>query len=128
MATPKRPPLVAVLIARDPAMREAIVANRKRITIREGYRLYKPGMTVMICCHLEPWCVQADIVAVRHCQLSKVVQEEWEADGYVSKTQMAEDLRRFYPKITWSSPVTIIKWENVRGQLVDDYNQEHILL
>ncbi len=79
----------------------------------------------MICCHLEPWCVQADVVSVRHCNLVEVTPEEFRADGYHSKEEMAVSLRSFYPNLDWYSPVTVIRWENVRGKLVDEWIKNH---
>ena len=114
-------PLVALLIADDREMRQAIIEGRKQITIREGYRRYDPGMTVMLCCHLEPWAVQADITNVRHCLLSEVTQAEWEADGFQSRDEMLAGMQSFYPTMTWDSAVTLISWKNVRGKLVDDW-------
>lgn len=114
-----RHPLQALLIAPEPLMRQAIEEDRKRITLREGHRDYRPG-PVMLCCQIEPWCVMADIVEVRHCKLKQVTREEWEADGFDSQEQMLREMRRFYPNLNWGSPVTVVRWENVRGKLVDE--------
>lgn len=76
MATLKKP-LVALLIAQDREMRQDILEEIKQLTIREGYREgYEIGRPVMLCCEKEPWCVMADITAVRHCLLSEVTEEE----------------------------------------------------
>jgi len=47
--------MASILIAPDPVMRENILSGVKRITIREGFRVYKEGLA-MICCHVEPCC------------------------------------------------------------------------
>jgi len=121
VATLKKP-LVALLIDPDREMRHAILEGRKKITIREGYREgYDPGRLVMLCCEKDPWCVMADIVEVRHCTLAEVTPEELEADGFGDHEDMWEGMRRFYPGLDWDSPVTVIRWENVRGKLVDDW-------
>jgi len=123
MATLKRP-LVALLIAPDREMRHAILEGRKRITIREGYREgYDLGRPVMLCCQIDPWCVMADIAAVRHCLLSEVTEEEWEADGFASREELLTGMQRFYPEMDWNSAVTIISWDNVRGKLVDNWRK-----
>lgn len=114
-------PLYALRIAADPKMRQAIIEGRKQITIREGWRDYEAGQPVMLCDHEEPWTVMADITVVRRKQLFEVTTVEWLADGYADREEMLLDLRRFYPKIDWGSPVTIIYWKNVRGKLVDDW-------
>lgn len=114
-----KPPLYALLIAPDHGMRTGILYGGKNITIREGHRDYQPGRPVMICCHIEPWAVMADITSVRHTTIAEVTKEEYEADGFHSPEDLLEGLRRFYPSINESSPVTVIKWENVRGWLKD---------
>src|SRR3989344_3829301 len=111
-------PLYALLIAPDHRMRTSIVYGDKTITIREGHRDYRPG-PVMICCHLVPWAVMADITNVRHCTLREVTQEEYESDGFHSKNHLLSGMRGFYPNMTLDSPVTIIRWEKALGFLVD---------
>ena len=111
-------PLYALLIAPDHPMRTNILYGAKTITIREGHRDYRPG-PVMICCHLVPWAVMADITNVRHCVLSETTEEEYEADGFHSQPDLLRGMKEFYPNMTFDSPVTIIKWEKARGFLVD---------
>jgi len=120
-----RPPLYALLISPDRESRRAILEERKQITIREGWRDYRPDRPVMICCQIEPWAVMADIVEVRHCSLAEVTREEFEADGYATPREMLESLREFYPHLDWTSPVTVIRWANVRGKLVDNWRNAH---
>lgn len=110
-------PLYAILIAPIEEMRARVLDGRKKITIREGHRDYKPGK-VILCCHLEPWAVSADIVSVRHTTLGEVTDEEYESDGFADRENMLAVMRRFYPNITSDSPVTVIRWENVEGKLV----------
>lgn len=117
-----KPPLLAILIAPDEEMRRRIVAKIKKITLREGHRGYTVGSQVMLCCHLVPWAVIAKITEVKHCILREVTQEEWEADGFIDQEDMLDGLRKFYPKIDWESPVTVIRWDDVSGALVDEYN------
>ena len=74
----------------------------------------------MLCCHLEPWAVMADIVEVRHCLLEEVTEEEVRADGFKDRTDMLEGMKRYYPSLGYSSPITVIRWENARGKLVDE--------
>jgi len=112
-----RPPLYALLLSPDPAARRAVEEGRKAITVREGHRDYRPDKPVMLCCHIEPWCLMADITEVRHCRLAQVTDEEIRDDGYADLDAMLADLRRFYPAIGPDSPVTVIRWSNVRGLL-----------
>lgn len=111
--------LQALLISPETAMREAIVTGRKTITIREGHRDYQCG-PVMLCCHLVPWVVQADITSVHRTTAAHVQGKDIRDDGFTNLDDMLEKLRRFYPKISEDSPVTVIRWENVRGALVKE--------
>ncbi|MBU6414781.1 ASCH domain-containing protein [Patescibacteria group bacterium] len=119
-------PMYALLIAPDHRMRTNVVYGGKTITIREGHRGYQPSL-VMLCCHLVPWAVMADITNVRHCTLREVTQEEYEDDGFHSQEDLLQGMQRFYPNLTLDSPVTVIRWEKVRGFLVD-YCAEYRLL
>ena len=116
-------PLQALLIAPDQKMRTAILEKIKKITIREGHRDYHPG-PVMLCCHLVSWAVMADIVEVKHCTLIDVTIEEYRADGFENKAELASGMKKFYPNMNLDSPVTVIRWENVRGYLVDNWDSE----
>lgn len=117
-------PLYAILIAQDPKMRENVLSGKKQITIREGHRGYKKGEAI-ICSHLEPWAVMVDIISVRHCTFADVTEDEYKADGFKSQDELLNSLRRFYPKIDYASPVTVVRWTNARGKLVDDYKAAH---
>ncbi len=113
------PALQALLIAPDLQVRANILSGKKKITIREGYRDYYEGPT-MICCHIQPWAVQVDITDVYHVALGEVEAEDFEADGFSSQLDLLHGLRKYYPGIDYQSPVTVIHWDNVRGQLVDN--------
>jgi len=115
--------LRALLISPDEKQREAILSGKKKITIREGHRDYIPGQ-VLLACPIEPWCVGADINDVRHTTLREVTPEEFIADGYADAIEMLVDLRKYYPQIDANSNVTVIKWDNVRGKLVDEYREK----
>lgn len=112
------PPFIQ--IARDEVMRTNILSGKKKITIREGHRDYRPGLAV-IACHLDPWAVMVDITDVKHCTLADITPEEWESDGFTSQQNLLEGMRQFYPNLTFESPVTVIRWDNTRGALVDEY-------
>ena len=121
MAVLKKP-LVALLISPNQGERRSILGGRLRISIREGYREgYDPGRPVMICCHLDPWCVMAKITTSRHCLFSEITEEEQHAHGFASREDLLASMRRFYPEMKWYSAVTVVRWDNVRGKLVDDW-------
>ena len=107
----------ALLIAPDAAMRRDIVDGEKCITIREGHRDYRLG-PVMLCCHLEPWAVMADIISVRHTTFGGLRMDEIHDDGCAKQQDLFDLLLRFYPELKPHSDVTVIRWEKVRGALV----------
>lgn len=112
-------PLYALLVAPDTYMREEILLGKQQTTIREGHRDYRSG-PVMLCCHIEPWAVMADIIYVGFPTLGRVKEEDYQDAGFSTKEEMVEGLRKFYPDITLESPVTVIRWRNVRGILVNN--------
>ena len=91
-------------------MKEAVLYNKKKITIREGHRDYIPG-PVILCCHLLGWATMREITKVQHKTLADIMQLEWEADGFSSQLDMEARLREFYPNIHFNSQVTVIEWE-----------------
>ena len=115
-------PLQALLIAPDEGMRAAIINGRKVATVRNGLREYEIG-PVMLCCHLVPWAVMADVIEVTHTVLANLTQEQVEADGYDSAELLLASLRKFYPDVQLDSPITFVRWTNVRGALIDRANQ-----
>lgn len=117
--------LQALLISPDQEERAGIVAGRVTVSVRPGFRDYSIG-TVMLCCHIEPWAVMADIVRVHHCELKNVPEDDCYAAGCRGREELLQKLRRFYPEIGADSTVTLINWMNVRGKLVDAQKQsEH---
>lgn len=114
-------PLTALLIAPDEAMRHRVETGEKTITIREGHRDYRPGLT-MLACHLVPWAVQATITDVRHCRLRDVTEQEWLDDGFVSQDDLLTQMRRFYKNLTLDSDVTVIRWTGATGALVERHD------
>lgn len=126
-------PLYGLLIAPRNGMREAVLSGEKAITIREGHRDYREGGQVLIGCMgvktdaswTDAWVVMADVDAVRHCLLGEVTEDELRADGYNSREEMLADLHAYYPKLDLVSPVTVLRWKNVRGKLVDEYQRQN---
>ena len=115
-----KPALQALLISPDKKSRKNILAGKQTVTIREGYREYKPG-TAMLCCHIKPWAVMVEIVSVRHCLLKEVTDTEYKAAGYEDRDELLRHLRRYYPQLGPASPVTVIRWKNPQGKLVKEY-------
>lgn len=107
-------PLYALLIADDPQMRLNVLTERKQISIREGHRDYQKG-PMIICDPENPWAVSVNLTEVKHCTMAEITEEEWLADGFVSQEDMLEGMKKYYPNIGLSSPVTILYWNGVKG-------------
>ena len=101
--------LQAILIA-GYSMKEDVLYNRKKITIREGHRNYTPG-PVLLGCHLLSWATMRNIVSVKHTTLEEITTGEYQEDGFKNRRDLLEGLRKFYPNLNLDSPVTVIRWE-----------------
>ena len=114
-------------IAPEPKIqREKIVAGVVTATIRMGFRRgYEPGAALQLCCHIEPWCMMADIETRRYCRMREVTDKEWQAAGYSGMEEHLVFIRRFpgYENANPDSEVTVIRWKNVHGKLVDEYQE-----
>jgi len=99
-------PLQCLLLAES--LVDMAMNGEKTITIREGHRDYKAGKVLLACPDIH-WCMESEILDVRHTTLNEVTEEEYIDDGFVSRTDMFEGLRNFYPDIDLSSTVTVIQ-------------------
>ena len=100
--------LQGLLIAGE-TMRDAVLNDTKKITIREGHRDYTPG-PVLIGCHLLNWATIRIIISVRHTTLIRLHPKDWIADGCNSQEELLQMLRQFYPDLNLDSEVTVIEW------------------
>ena len=100
--------LQGILMAGE-TMRDAVLADTKKITIREGHRDYTIG-PVLIGCHYLNWAVFRIIIHVRHTTLGEVTRGECLADGCNSLEELLRMLQQFYPDLTLESKVTVIRW------------------
>lgn len=117
------PPLQAILISPDAKDREKILGGTLNVTIREGWRKYSEDL-VMLCCSIEPFCVRARITKVRRTYLNEVSEEEMFAAGYSTQSEMLYILKqKYYPALTLESKVTVVRWDDVEGKLVDNYRK-----
>lgn len=114
-----KPPLPVLLMAPNDEVMLAIIFGEKKITVRNGHYDFREGRAVIIGCHKVGWAVMADVTEVKHCTLDEVTEEEYQADGFKTKKELLEGLRIFFPNINWDSPVTVVKWDNVQGWLVE---------
>ncbi|MEX1061675.1 MAG: ASCH domain-containing protein [Patescibacteria group bacterium] len=111
-------PLVAIEIDGHKAQLDTL-DHIKEITIREGWRDYRPGTRVILTGGKDhPWCVEATVTQVTHCLLEELKAEEIKADGYATHQEALDDMRQWYPDLSMKSKVTVIRWANARGTLV----------
>ena len=122
-----KPALQSLLLANDEAMRANTLLGIKKISIREGDRDYREG-PMMIVDHIVPFVVQVTVTNVRKCKLSEVTEEEYFADNFKDKDDLLSGMKIYYPNLNWDSIVTILRWENVCGQMVDDFDDQVIEL
>ncbi|GEM_PF-2568964 len=117
---------VPFLVPPGPA-RDMILAGTKTATIRVGDRMCSVGDELVLYCHIVPWVVMADVVSVRRCKLDEVTAQEFADAGHDGPTsvsaakQFIAHLKPYYPEICPDFIVTVIRFTNVRGALVDEY-------
>jgi len=106
----RKRPLSALLFAgRD--LRDKVKSGTKTITIRNGWRDYQVGKTVILCCHLLDWAKMAKITAVTHCKLNEVPLQDFLDDGMEGLGDAIDVLSGFYDDIDENSKVTVIRWQ-----------------
>jgi hypothetical protein len=110
---PLKRPLLALLMAEE--FKDSIFNGEKSITIREGWRDYKPSEKVILCCcNLENgWATTGKITKVTHCKLKEVYIEDLNADGMATLEDAVAALSQFYEGMNEESLVTVIRWELV---------------
>lgn len=115
-------PVVGLLIAGQEA-KEAVVRGWKTITIREGHRDYQVGDRLALFCPWLNWSVFAEVTYVWQGLIREVPEQDLRDDGYETHLAMLEDLKSFggaYATMTLDSPVTVIRWGDVQGKLVNE--------
>jgi len=115
-------PVVGLLIQGEDA-RDEVVSGWKTVTIREGDRDYQVGDRLTLFCPWLNWSVIAEVTYVRRSLAADVLPEDLADAGYKSHEEMVEALRSFggaYSELTLSSPVTVIRWGDVQGKLVNE--------
>jgi hypothetical protein len=117
-------PLVAILLAPEEPMWIAALREEKQITIRQGHRDYREGTPAVLCCHIKNAAVMVDITEVRHCSLRELTDAELKADGFLDHQDCITQMRRFYSDIDLDSAVTVVRWKNIHGSLVDRFREE----
>lgn len=115
-----RRPIQALFLAADPKEWKSTLRGVKRISLREGHRDYKSG-TLVICCPELSLAILVNVIEVKHTTLGEITEEEYKADGFKDKEDLILGMRKFpgYENLSWQSEMTVIRWENARGFLVD---------
>jgi hypothetical protein len=101
-------PLTALLLAEE--LIDATLSGKKFVTVREGHRNYKPGRVIFACPEVE-WSMMKEITNVKHTTPKKCDKRDYLDEGWVSREDMVEDLKRFYPNLTMDSPITVIRFK-----------------
>jgi len=106
MESKLKKPLQCLLLSES--LIDVAMSGEKTITIREGHRDYKPGKVILACPDVN-WCMEAEVVNVRHTTLNDITEDEYIKDGFVSRTDLFEGLRDYYPDLDLTSTVTVIQ-------------------
>ena len=112
-----KPPLQALLIAPGDGMIADIITGSQNGSLREGHRDYKVGQPIILCCHLANFAVMADVTEVKHTVIKDLTTYDIYPAGFDCLEEILPRLRQFYPKLTANSPITVIRWVNVRGAI-----------
>jgi hypothetical protein len=95
-----------------PSMQDVVKNYTKKITIRKGSRDYLPNDRIFVGCDSYAW-FPVMVTSVTYTNLEFVAQDVLEADGFTSWDDMFNTMKKFYPDITPTDRVTVIRWEYV---------------
>jgi len=92
--------------------RDAILSGAKKLSIREGHRLYSFGSVLLgyVKDEFSPWAHVAYIHHVIWTTLDEVKPEHLKEEGYDSLCEAVKDLSTHYPDINPQSKVTVVRW------------------
>jgi len=88
-----------------PEFLPALIEGRKTTTVRAGWRDLPPGPGVV---EAGRQSIEVLVTGVRHCRYADLTLEDARRDGFESLEQLRSALRRFYPKLSDSSAVSVI--------------------
>ena len=92
----------------------AVWSGQKLSTVRTGHRRIAPGTLVLEAASGTRPDTLVDVVQVLHATLDTLPEKAVEMEGYPSRAALLDALRRFYPAIVETSPVTLVAWKNAR--------------
>lgn len=114
----KKRPIQAILMSNSYEQWDNIVNGNKEITIRTGYRDYVPGLLMIVNPEIN-MCVKATLTDVKYYLAKDVPKKDCIADGFSDLEDMITGMRQYYPEFNPDSEVTVIKWKDVQGKMVD---------
>lgn len=98
-------------IEMDSGLMEAVRQGHKLVTIRENKRDYQNGDKMMIVDAEDMSApVRVVVTAVTHTTLGQVEESVMRSDMFMDRDHMLQGMREFYPKIQFTSQVTVIRW------------------
>jgi hypothetical protein len=100
--------MISLSIAREflPSVRE----GKKTSTIRKGIRQLDPGPALLRC---DGEFAAVRITSVSHTSFGSLTEDDAKRDGFKTLAELDAALKRFYPTIDSSAPVTIISFRVV---------------
>lgn len=91
----------------DPALLELIEAGKKKTTIRFGHRDYRPGPVRL---RFGESAREGAIVQNRLTSVDALTVHDAQSDGFQTIPELIAVLRRYYPDLTHTSPITIVEF------------------
>lgn len=97
----------------------------KQVSVRTNFRDYTDGNKLVLYNEQVGFVATATISSVRYCQLREVTEQECKDDGFESLEELLAVLQGFYgDSITLDSSVTVLRWRDIKGPMVDAYFAE----
>ncbi len=124
-------PLQAVLVS-QPEWKQAVLNGTTNTGYIYGHCNYHIG-DVVFCSELEQWVIMAKITTVRHTTPKDITPDEYEVfgcrtmDDWIKNARVHKDPNQGPNIITAGSPITIIRWNNLSGSLVEEVEREKAL-
>ncbi len=84
--------------------------GRKTSTIRRGNRSWEVGPAVLTSGRDR---IAVIITGIRHTRFGSLTETDAQEDGFASLLELDAVLKRFYPYINETDPVTIVKFRTV---------------
>ena len=117
--------LSALLVLPDQIKIDDILSGNVTIIVTERCYDFKAGKPLILFNHLEGWVIMVDMVEVAHRLFSEITSEECQAAGFTKRLDFLDSLNISKRNLSLSSKITILKWANTRGRLVDTHRENH---